>query len=427
MIAALLAGTIASTILQASPAAVPHNSQRPTSLIHVLNFYGAPALPPIGHTRFCLRYPADCEIQETDFRHRNIRLTPERWLELHDVNREVNRDIVADYTSTEVTANDWIIAPSTGDCKDYAITKRHELLERGWPSRTLLLSEVVVPSGEHHLVLVAHTEDADLVLDNLSDDILSVAISSHRYRWVRIETPQNPKLWATMTGSIKIAKNISKNRSTPEFGSLKQTNSVAMLGSIERKRSYSASSQPKLGGRSVTSLASNSRSAKLEAPVRLTFLPKERHQSSIITNYNYLRFSRQIASLKNATAISRAAAGSRSKLAIFGRGVGSNEYLRNSNIVANVSRTAAMPRIVICQDVAGIPIRGMQRDDGRRLSARLSCYPPPSTHRATAVAFGVPSPLYKNYIRTVRSLVEAKRTRTPQIDQLRSGFALTTN
>jgi predicted transglutaminase-like cysteine proteinase len=237
MMPALIVGIVASSFLQASPATIPRASQQPTSVIRVLDFHAPPALPPIGHTRFCLQYPDDCAVQKIDFRHRNVRLTPERQLELNDVNREVNRDIFPDYSITKATA-DWRIAPSTGDCKDYAVTKRHELLERGWPSRALLLSEVVVPSGEHHLVLVAHTKNVDLVLDNLNDDILSIATTSRHYRWVRIELPQNPELWASMTGVIKIAKNIAN---------FSQRNSVAMLGAIEQRASYSRRSQHKSG------------------------------------------------------------------------------------------------------------------------------------------------------------------------------------
>ena len=83
-----------------------------------------------------------------------------------------------------------LISPPTDDCKDYAITRRHKLLAHGWPSRALLLSEVVVPSGEHHLILVARTKDTDWVLDNLNANISSVAAMYRQYEWVRIETPQ---------------------------------------------------------------------------------------------------------------------------------------------------------------------------------------------------------------------------------------------
>jgi predicted transglutaminase-like cysteine proteinase len=155
-----------------------------------------PTLPPFGHTRFCLRYPDECNVHGIDFRRRNIALTAARWDELNFINRKVNHDIVARGTSGNGTFDDWTISPATGDCKHYAITKRHELLARDWPSRALLLSEVIVPSGEHHLVLVVRTKDGDLVLDNLNPNLRPVSATYRQYRWVRVETLQNPRFWA---------------------------------------------------------------------------------------------------------------------------------------------------------------------------------------------------------------------------------------
>jgi predicted transglutaminase-like cysteine proteinase len=158
--------------------------------------FGAPVLPPIGHSRFCLRYPKDCEVQGIGIPDRAITLTPERWSELTSVDREVNRDIVPVVSIANGATENWLISPLFGDCKDYAVTKRHRLLALGWPSRALLLSEVVVPSGEHHLVLVVRTRHVDLVLDNLNANIRSVAMTYQQYRWVRVESPQDPKFWA---------------------------------------------------------------------------------------------------------------------------------------------------------------------------------------------------------------------------------------
>jgi predicted transglutaminase-like cysteine proteinase len=161
----------------------------------LIGFQVAAALPPMGHSRFCLRYPEDCEVHGIDFRRRNIALTPQRWNELNSLNRHVNRAILANVTPESGTTEQWAISPPTGDCKNYAITKRHALLATGWPSRSLLLSEVVLPSGEHHLLLVVRLRDANLVLDNLSDDIRLAAVTHDQYRWIRIQSPQNPKFW----------------------------------------------------------------------------------------------------------------------------------------------------------------------------------------------------------------------------------------
>jgi predicted transglutaminase-like cysteine proteinase len=58
----------------------------------------------------------------------------------------------------------------------------------------LLLAEVTLPTGENHLILVVRMAGIDLVLDNL-DPHIRMATDAYR-RWIRIETSQNPKLWA---------------------------------------------------------------------------------------------------------------------------------------------------------------------------------------------------------------------------------------
>jgi predicted transglutaminase-like cysteine proteinase len=159
--------------------------------------FGAPTLPPFAHTRFCLVYPAECQVHGLRFRGGPIALTHKRRGDLIRINAEVNRTIRPQRASESIADEEWLIAPASGDCNDYAVTKRHELLARGWPARALLLAEVVIPSGEHHLVLVVRTREGDLVADNLK-----VAIrlwTETRYRWVRIQSPANPLLWRTIT------------------------------------------------------------------------------------------------------------------------------------------------------------------------------------------------------------------------------------
>jgi predicted transglutaminase-like cysteine proteinase len=153
---------------------------------------GFPSLAPMGYVRFCLRYVEDCKIHGNDFRRRTIALTGERWAELNRVNLQVNRDIIAQ-PDLGMATQDWSVHPKMGACYDYAVTKRHDLLARGWPSSALLLSEVVTASGEHHLVLVVRTTQGNVVLDNLNWNIRTV--ETVRYQWVRIQSVSNPKFW----------------------------------------------------------------------------------------------------------------------------------------------------------------------------------------------------------------------------------------
>jgi predicted transglutaminase-like cysteine proteinase len=159
--------------------------------------FTTPTLSPMAHARFCMEYHEDCEARSVDFRHRNIQLTQARWEELNTINRAVNREIIPQRNLGGLLTEHWRVAPQAGECHDYAVTKRHELLARGWPARSLLLSEVVVPSGEHHLVLLVRMKHVDLVLDNLSANIRTV--DQIPYQWVRVESPRDPKYWSKVS------------------------------------------------------------------------------------------------------------------------------------------------------------------------------------------------------------------------------------
>jgi predicted transglutaminase-like cysteine proteinase len=157
--------------------------------------FDAPALPPMAYTQFCMRYADDCRPRPM-FRGGPVRLTVERWDDLVQVNKSVNASIVPEPNELGLAGESWLINPDRGDCNDYAVSKRHELLLRGWPARALLLSEVIVHNGEHHLVVVVRTKSGDVVLDSLTPQIKPW--SRAPYRWVRVQMPTNTKLWTTI-------------------------------------------------------------------------------------------------------------------------------------------------------------------------------------------------------------------------------------
>lgn len=172
---------------------------RPEPKVRVMQLeFDKPALAPLAHSVFCLKYPADCKPSKPDIGSEPIKLTPQRWAELQRVNAEVNRSIFAQPNTKGLAAETWLIAPKSGECHDYAVTKRHELMALGWPSSSLLLSEVVVPSGEHHLVLLVRTSEGDFVADNLSHEIRSWYKTP--YHWIRIQSASNPMIWSTVSG-----------------------------------------------------------------------------------------------------------------------------------------------------------------------------------------------------------------------------------
>jgi predicted transglutaminase-like cysteine proteinase len=151
----------------------------------------SPTLAPFQHVRFCLRYPSDCKSNPAENDH--IDLDAETSELLKRVNHSVNLSIIPTVKDYGPNLGDgWTIAPDTGDCNDYAVTKRHQLLESGLPSKALRLS-VVTASGIGHLVLVVVTTKGDFVMDNLTEVIRPW--QSTDYHWLKIQSAADSKFW----------------------------------------------------------------------------------------------------------------------------------------------------------------------------------------------------------------------------------------
>jgi predicted transglutaminase-like cysteine proteinase len=164
--------------------------QDPNVLLPIVE--GSPTLAPFQHVRFCLRYPSDCKSDSRE--NERIELSLETLELLKRVNRSVNLSITPiakDYGSN--LGDGWKIAPAIGDCNDYAVTKRHELLESGLPSKGLRLSVVKTSSGIGHLVLVVVTTKGDLVLDNLTE-VIRPWLSTD-YHWLKIQSVSDSRFW----------------------------------------------------------------------------------------------------------------------------------------------------------------------------------------------------------------------------------------
>jgi predicted transglutaminase-like cysteine proteinase len=152
----------------------------------------SPTLAPFQHVRFCLRYPSDCKSNPTE--NERIDLDAQTTELLKRVNQSVNMSIIPTPKSYGSNLGDgWTIAPDMGDCNDYAVTKRHELLENGLPSKALRLSVVKTASGIGHLVLVVVTTKGDIVMDNLTEVIRPW--QSTDYHWLKIQSATDSKFW----------------------------------------------------------------------------------------------------------------------------------------------------------------------------------------------------------------------------------------
>ena len=79
----------------------------------------------------------------------------------------------------------WAYPRGAGDCEDYVLEKRRDLMRKGISLSDLLITVVRKPDGEGHAVLTVRTDEGDYVLDNLTDTVSrgtrpATAISSGR-------------------------------------------------------------------------------------------------------------------------------------------------------------------------------------------------------------------------------------------------------
>jgi predicted transglutaminase-like cysteine proteinase len=171
----------------------PQDSRLLTPIVNA-----APTLAPFQHVRFCLRYPSDCKSEPTE--NKRIDLNEETLELLKRVNHSVNMSIIPMPKNYGKNLGDgWTIAPNMGDCNDYAVTKRHQLLERGLPSKALLLSVVKTASGVGHLVLVVVTTKGDIVMDDLTEAIRPW--QSTNYHWLKVQSATDSKFWYEIKGA----------------------------------------------------------------------------------------------------------------------------------------------------------------------------------------------------------------------------------
>ena len=170
-------------------------------------FIKSPAAPPIGYVQFCKVHPADCQpLKKTN---QIIRLTEASWAQINDVNTSVNvRILPATDMQVYGVLERWEYPKVAGDCEDYVLEKRLELIQAGWPESALLITVVRDETGSGHAVLTVRTNRGDVVLDNKTDRILVWADTPYTY--LKRQSTKDPNTWdliedarASLVGSLK--------------------------------------------------------------------------------------------------------------------------------------------------------------------------------------------------------------------------------
>lgn len=162
---------------------------------------GRIVLAPIAAIRFCMDNAAECRPGAEPQR---VELTEARWAELSSINRTVNAAIAPkpEESKTGPGIDTWTLGASAGDCDDYAVQKRHELIAHGWPSGAVTLAVARITGGEFHLVAVAATDQGDYVLDNLHTAVMPWRRTG--YGWRMRSEAQDPRLWQAINGDAPV-------------------------------------------------------------------------------------------------------------------------------------------------------------------------------------------------------------------------------
>lgn len=182
--AALVAATLLAPAAQA-------RTELPTTIPQQ-----APSVAPAGYLAMCERSPESCAatfMVPSEGSGSSAMDSRAQLKLLRKINQRVNRNVVwrADSTDTWTSVSD--TPGSTGDCEDFAITKRMELISNGFPTKSLSYAVVYLPRVGFHAVLVANVAGTDYVLDNRTPWVQRW--SKTRYVWLLKQSASDSSQW----------------------------------------------------------------------------------------------------------------------------------------------------------------------------------------------------------------------------------------
>ncbi|WP_170570403.1 transglutaminase-like cysteine peptidase [Ruegeria atlantica] len=146
--------------------------------------------PPSGARQLCRQYSWACSTKAS------VAMSNQQEMRIiQRVNRQVNATTrsVTDRSQYR-TAERWALPTSRGgDCEDFALLKKRDLIRAGVDPSKLLIATVLDTKRNSHAVLVYRSAAGDLVLDNLTNQIKPW--SATRYLFLRMQNPSKPSSW----------------------------------------------------------------------------------------------------------------------------------------------------------------------------------------------------------------------------------------
>jgi predicted transglutaminase-like cysteine proteinase len=157
---------------------------------------GGRTTQPVGHYEFCQKLPQECN--ERTPKLAPVELTRKLWATMVSINNSVNTRITP-RTDMEMWGKEevWSYPDSGfGDCEDYALEKRRELMNIGVPAGDLLMTVARQPNGDGHAVLTVRTSLGEFILDNLQPKVLSW--NDTDYTYLKRQSTENSGVWVTI-------------------------------------------------------------------------------------------------------------------------------------------------------------------------------------------------------------------------------------
>ncbi|MGO4387819.1 transglutaminase-like cysteine peptidase [Microvirga sp. 2YAF29] len=181
-------------------------------------------MPVPGWIRFCKQRPEECVIDSSE--PAMVPLTPQVWEVLTHINQQVNAAIrpITDIAHWGVDDHWGLAEDGYGDCEDYQLVKRKQLVSAGFPRRVLRMTAVIDEGGEPHAVLMVRTDRGDLILDNKRDAILPWRQTGYVYlqregstgsTWVSLGGTVNSPATAFAPVSRIVRQPLPRPRKTP--------------------------------------------------------------------------------------------------------------------------------------------------------------------------------------------------------------------
>nr|WP_170330163.1 transglutaminase-like cysteine peptidase [Ruegeria arenilitoris] len=150
----------------------------------------AASAPPTGARGLCHEYNWACSSKASA-----SMSSQQEMRVVQRINRQVNATTrtVTDMSQYR-TAERWALPTSQGgDCEDFALLKKRDLIRAGVDPSKLLIATVLDRQRNAHAVLVYRSTAGDLVLDNLTNQIKPW--SATRYLFLRMQNPRKPSGW----------------------------------------------------------------------------------------------------------------------------------------------------------------------------------------------------------------------------------------